>query len=49
MFFDCISDDVNEIVESNIPTEPSKSFELLCADYEFMVVTIESSELLAMI
>jgi len=45
---------MDEIVESNISTEPSKSFEFLCADYEFMVVTTESSpsessEFLAMI
>jgi len=30
---DSTNDDVDEIVESNIPAEPSKSFEFACADY----------------
>ena len=40
---DSTSDDVNEIVESNIPAVHSKSFEFSCADYWFMVVPIELS------
>ena len=52
--FDSTSNDVDEIVESNISTEPSKSFEFPCADYEFMVFpaelfSSESSEFFAMI
>ena len=51
--FDSTSDDVNEIVESNIPAVSSRSFEFPCADYRFMVVPAglfisESSEFLAM-
>jgi len=51
---DSTNDDVNEIFESNIPAEPSKSFEFSCADYGFMVVptelsSSESSEFLVMI
>ena len=51
---DSTNDDVDVIVESNIPTEPSKSFEFSCADYGFMVVptelsSSESSEFLVMI
>jgi len=44
---DCTSDDVDEIVESNIPAEPSQSFEFPCADYGLMIVPTElsSSEL----
>jgi len=38
-----INDVVDEIVESNIPAMPSKSFEFSCADYWFMVVPIELS------
>jgi len=45
---------VDEIVESNIPTMPSKSFEFSYADYEFMIIPAElfsneSSEFLIMI
>jgi len=52
--FDSISNDVDEIIESNIPVLSSKSFEFSCADYEFMVVpaklsSSESSEFLVMI
>ena len=48
------SNNVDEIVESNIPAEPSKSFEFSCVDYEFKVVSTdlsssESSEFLIMI
>jgi len=48
------NDDVDEIVESNIPAVPSKSFEFPCANYEFMVVpaelsSSESSEFLTML
>jgi len=48
------TDDVDEIVESNIPAMPSKSFEFSCVNYEFMVVpaklsSSESSEFLVMI
>jgi len=55
MFYDNTSDDVDEIIESNKPSIlPSKSFELSCAEYSFMVIPIDSSssespELLAMI
>jgi len=37
-----ISDDVDEIVESNIPAVPSKLFEFSCADYGFMIMLAES-------
>ena len=37
------SDDVDELVESNIPAMPSKSFEFSCAGYGFMVVSNKSS------
>ena len=52
--FDSTSDDVNEIVESNILAVPSRSFKFFCAEYEFMIVptglsTSESSEFLIMI
>ena len=51
---DGTSDNVNEIVEYNIPTLPSRLFEFPYADYGFMVVpaglsTSESSEVLVMI
>jgi len=51
---DSISDDVNEIVESNIPIVPRKSLEFPYAEYSFMVIFIESypselPEFLAMI
>ena len=54
MSSDSTSDDVDEIVESNIPAMLSKSFEFPCADYGFMVVLVEltpneSSEFLVMI
>ena len=54
MSSDSTSDDVNEIVEVNIPTEPSKSIEFPCPEYTFMVVPIksyfsESSEFFAVI
>ena len=40
MSSDSTSDDVDEIVESNIyiPTESSKLFKFPCADYGFLVV-----------
>jgi len=37
------SDDVDEIVEPNIPTMLSKPFKSVCAEYSFMVVLIASS------
>ena len=43
MFSDSASDDVDEIVESNTPTVPSKSFESRCAEYNLMLVPIGSS------
>ena len=43
MSSDNTSDDMDEIVESNITTELIKSFEFLCTDYEFMIVPIELS------
>jgi len=51
---DSTSDDADEIIESNIPTVPSKSIEFPCGDYGFMVVfteltSSESSEFLVMI
>ena len=54
MSSDSTSDDVDEIIESNITAMPSKSFEFPCADYEFIVVPAvltlnESSEFLFMI
>ena len=54
MSSDSTSDGVDEIVEFNIPAEPSKSVEFSCADYGFMVVSVElssneSSEFLIMI
>jgi len=42
---DSTSDDVDEIVKSNIPAVSSKSFKLSCADYGLMVVPSELSEL----
>jgi len=33
MSYDSTSDDVNEIVESNILAVPSKLFEFTCVDY----------------
>jgi len=33
---------VNEIVESNIPAVPRKSFEFPCVEYSFMIVPTES-------
>ena len=50
--FDSTSNDVDEIVESNIPTEPSQSFEFSCADYMIIrtdLFSSESSEFLVMI
>jgi len=52
--FDSTGDDVNEIIESNIPAVSRKSFEFSCAEYSFMVVPTESyssqpAEFLAMI
>jgi len=54
MSSDSTSDDVDEIIELNTPTAPSKSFEFHCAEYSFIVVSIDSSsngspEFLAMI
>jgi len=51
---DSTSDDVDEIVESNIPTLPSKLFEFPYIDYGFMIIptelfSSESPEFLAMI
>ena len=51
---DSNSNDMNAIIESNIPAMPSKSFEFPYADYGFMIVHAElisskSSELLVMI
>ena len=43
MSSDSIGEDVNEIVESNIPALPRKSFEFSYAEYSFMVVPIDSS------
>jgi len=40
---DGASDDMDEIVEPNTPTMPSKPFESPCAEYNFMVVPIDSS------
>ena len=37
------NDDVDEIVESNIPTEPSQSFEFSCADYGLMIIRTDLS------
>ena len=42
MSSDSTGDDVNEIVESNIPAVPRKSFESPCVEYSFMVIPIES-------
>jgi len=39
---DSTSDDLNEIVESNIPTVQRMSFEFSCVEYSFMVFPIES-------
>ena len=52
--FDSIGDDVNEIVESNIPVVPKKSFEFPYAEISFMAIPTESypnesSEFLSMI
>ena len=49
-----INDDVNVVVESNIPAVPSKSFEFSCTNYGFMIVlaelfSSESFEFLVMI
>jgi len=43
MSSDSTSNNVDKIVESNIPAEPSKSFEFSCAHYEFMLVPTELS------
>ena len=48
------SDDMDEIVKSNIPAEPSQSFEFPCVDYGLIVIptelsSSESSEFLVMI
>jgi len=40
---DSTSNDADEIVESNIPAEPNKSFIFPCANYKFMVVHTELS------
>jgi len=37
------SDEIDEIVESNTPTVPSKPFESPCSEYSFVVVPIDSS------
>ena len=54
MSSDSTNDEVNEIIESNIPTVPSRSFEFPYADYRFMNIPVglfssESSEFLTMI
>jgi len=51
---DSTGDDVNEIIEFNISVVLSKSFEIPCIDYGFMIVhaelsSSESSEFLAII
>jgi len=38
MSSDGTSDDVDKLVEPNIPAVPSKSFEFSCTKYSFMVV-----------
>jgi len=38
-----VNHDMDEIVEPNTPTMPSKPFESPCAEYSFMVVPIDSS------
>jgi len=43
MSFDSASDDVDEIVEPNTPTMPSKPFKSPCAEYSFIIVPIDSS------
>ena len=43
MSSDSASDDVDEIVEPNTPTMPSKPFESPCAEYSFMIVHIDST------
>ena len=43
MSSDSASNDVDEIVESNTTIMPSKPFESPCAEYSFMVVSINSS------
>jgi len=54
MSSDSTNNDVDEIVESYIPTEPSKSFEFSCVDYGYMIIptelsSSESSKFLVMI
>ena len=54
MSYDSTSDDMDGIVESNIPVEPNKSFEFSCFGDGFMVIppelsSSESSEFLPMI
>ena len=53
VFSDRINDDVDKMVESNVPVKSSKLFKFPCGDYEFMVVPTELSpserESLAMI
>jgi len=39
---DSTSNDVNEIVEPNVPAMPSKSFKFPCVEYNFTIVPIES-------
>ena len=43
MSSDSTSDDMNEIVEPNIPAVPSKSIEFPYSEYTFMVVPTESN------
>jgi len=38
MSSDSTSDDMNEIVEPNIPAVPSKSIEFPCLEYTFMAI-----------
>ena len=54
VYSDSTKDDVDGILECNIPAEPIKSFEIPYADYEYIVVltelsSSESSEFLVMI
>ena len=43
MSSDSASDDMDEIVESNIPSMPNQSFEPPYAEYSFIVIPIDSS------
>jgi len=43
MSSDSASDDVNVVVEPNTPIVPNKPFKSPCAEYNFMVIPIDSS------